>query len=65
MLRNGRPRQYLLNEEVDRLLDGVLSRTTREQMTKLPREQVLDEVTMLGLLNIKLVHVARAKPGPP
>jgi len=57
VLRNGRPRQYLLNTEAERLLDGVLSGTTRQQMTKLPREQVMDEVTMLGLLEERLPNL--------
>ena len=57
VLRNGRPRQYLLNTEVDRLLEGVLSGTTRQQMTKLPRDQVLDEGTMLRLLEERLPNL--------
>lgn len=57
VLRNGRPRQYLLNVEADRFLEGVLSRTTRQQMTNLPRDQVLDEVTMLRLLEERLPNL--------
>ena len=57
VLRNGRPRQYLLNAEVDRLLEGVLSGTTRQQLTKLPRDEVLDEVTMVRLLEERLPNL--------
>ena len=57
VLRNGRPRQYLLNAEVDRLLEGVLSGTTRQQLTKLPRDEVLNEVTMVRLLEERLPNL--------
>jgi len=57
VLRSGRPREYLFNTEAERLLEGVLSGTTRQQMTKLPREQVVDEVTILGLLEERLPNL--------
>ncbi len=57
VLRNGRPRQYLINAEVDRLLEGVLSGTVGQQLSKLPRGQVLDEVTMVGLLEERLPNL--------
>lgn len=56
-LRDGRPRLYLLNTEADGLLQNVLSETTRQQLLKLPREQVLDAKTMLGLLDERLPNL--------
>ena len=51
VLRNGRPRQYLLNAEADGYLDTFgLSNVTRQQLARLPREQVLDDPTMQALL---------------
>jgi Transposase IS66 family len=51
VLRGGRPRDYLLNAEADRLLRGVLSGVAHKQVGTLPREERLDEATMLGLLD--------------
>jgi hypothetical protein len=51
VLRNGRPREYLLNAEAEGYLDTFgLSKTTRQQLTKFPRERVLDEARMEALL---------------
>ncbi len=54
VLRNGRPREYLVNGEADRLLAGVLSGVAQKQVSKLPREQRLDEATMLRLVEERL-----------
>lgn len=51
VLRNGRPRAYLLNAEADRLLAGVLSGVAQKQVGMLPREERLDEATMLRWLD--------------
>jgi Transposase IS66 family len=51
VLRNGRPRAYLLNAEADRLLSGVLSGVAQKQVGTLPREERLDEVTLLQVLD--------------
>ena len=51
VLRNGRPREYLLNAEADRLLAGVLSGVAQKQVGTLPREERLDEATILRLLD--------------
>jgi len=51
VLRNGRPREYLLNAEADRLLAGVLSGVAQKQVRTLPREERLDEATMLQVLD--------------
>jgi len=51
VLRNGRPRQYLLNAEAEGHLDDFgLSKVMHQQLTRLPWEQVLDEATMQTLL---------------
>jgi len=50
VLRNGRPRAYLVNGEADRLLAAMLSSVAQKQVSKLPREQRLDEATMLQLV---------------
>jgi len=51
VLRNGRPREYLLNAEAEGYLDSFgLSKVTRQQLTRFPRDQVLDAATMAGLL---------------
>ena len=54
VLRNGRPREYLFNTEVESLLAGVLSGVARQQLSKLPRDERLDEPTMLRLLEERL-----------
>jgi hypothetical protein len=59
VLRNGRPREYLFNAEAESLLAGVLSGVAQKQLSKLPRDQRLDEATLLGLLEERL-----AKLGP-
>jgi len=51
VLRSGRPRAYLLNAEADRLLGGVLSGVAQKQVGTLPREERLDEATMLRWLD--------------
>jgi hypothetical protein len=51
VLRNGRPRAYLFNAEADRLLSGVLSGVAQKQVGTLPREERLDEATMLQVLD--------------
>jgi hypothetical protein len=57
VLRNGRPREYLLNAEADRLLSGVLSGVAQKQVWTLPREERLDEATLLGLLDERASHL--------
>jgi hypothetical protein len=59
VLRGGRRRAYLFNAEAESLVAGVLSRVARGRLSVLPRDQVLDEATMLGLLDGPL-----AKLGP-
>ena len=54
VLRNGRAREYLLNAEAESLLAGVLSGVAQKQMAKLPRDERLDEPTMLRLLEERL-----------
>jgi hypothetical protein len=51
VLRNGRPPTYLLNDEALGYLAQVpLAAKTRQRLTHLPRDTVLDEPTLLGLL---------------
>lgn len=58
VLRNGRPRQYLLNAEADRLLERFgLSQVTRQQLAKFPREQVLTEPALEELLATHLPNL--------
>ena len=58
VLRNGRPREYLLNAEAESFLETVgLSRVLRQQLDRLPRDRVLDETTLLGLLTEHLPRV--------
>ena len=54
VLRNFRPREYLVNGEADRLLAEVLSGVAQKQVSKLPRDERLDEATMLCLLAERL-----------
>ena len=54
VLRNGRPREYLLNAEAESLLAGVLSGVAQKELSKLPRDERLDEATMLRLLAERL-----------
>ena len=54
VLRNGRPRQYLYNAEAESLLAGVLSGVAQKQLSKLPRDERLDEPTMARLLEERL-----------
>lgn len=51
VLRNGRPRQYLYNEEAAALLATVLSGAAQERVRALPKGQVLDEATLVRLLD--------------
>jgi hypothetical protein len=52
VLRNGRPPTYLLNAEALGYLAQVpLAARTRRRLTHLPRDTVLDEPTLLGLLD--------------
>lgn len=52
MLRQGRPRVYLLHAEAEGFLDRVgLSRVTRRQVARLPHDQFLDEATLQRLLD--------------
>jgi len=51
VLRGGRPRSYLFNDEAERLVMTLLSKVAHGRLAILPRDQVLDEATMLGLLN--------------
>ncbi|MDP2664381.1 MAG: transposase, partial [bacterium] len=57
VLRQGRPREYLLNAEAESFLAAVLSGTTRQQLTKLPRNEILDEPRMAGLLEEHLPNL--------
>jgi hypothetical protein len=51
VLRQGRPRVYLLNAEADGFLARVgLSQVTRRRLAGFPRDQFLDEATLQGLL---------------
>ena len=51
VLRNGRPRSFLLNDEAAGYLEKVgLSAETRQKLSGLPQEERLDEATMHGLL---------------
>ncbi len=54
VLRNGRAREYLFNAEAQSLLAGVLSGVAQKQVLKLPRDERLDEPTMLRLLEERL-----------
>jgi Transposase IS66 family len=59
-LRNQRPRTYLLNDEAETYLARMqLSAGVRRNLAHLPRDQVLDEVTLTSLL---AQHVATAGP---
>ena len=47
VLRNGRPRVFVLNDQAERWLDQTgLSRTIREQVARLPHDQIWDEATL-------------------
>jgi Transposase IS66 family len=47
VLRNGRPRVFLLNDQAERWLDQAgLSRTIRQQVARLPHDQIWDEATL-------------------
>jgi hypothetical protein len=55
VLRNGRSPTYLLNDEALGYLAQVpLAARTRQRLTHLPRDTVLDEPTLLGLLDERL-----------
>jgi hypothetical protein len=54
VLRNGRPREYLFNAEAESLLARVLSGVAQKQVSKLPRDERLDEPTILKLLEERL-----------
>jgi hypothetical protein len=55
VLRNGRPRTYLLNDEALSYLERVsVSGVTRRRLLHLPRDTVLDEPTLLDLLEAHL-----------
>jgi hypothetical protein len=57
-LRNGRPKSFLLNAEAEGFLEQTqLAKATLAQLRKLPRDQVLDEGTMLGLLGQRLPYL--------
>lgn len=51
VLHNGRPREYLLNAEAERLLDGVLSRVALAQVRTLPQGERVSETTLLRWLD--------------
>jgi hypothetical protein len=58
VLRNGRPPTYLLNAEALGYLAQVpLAARTRQRLLHLPRDTVLDEPTLLGLLDAHLPGV--------
>ena len=51
VLRHGQPATFVLNCEADRILEVLgVSKVVRQQLTRLPRGEVLDEETMLRLL---------------
>ena len=55
VLRNGRPPTYRLNAEaLGYLAQVTLAARTRQRLTHLPRDTVLDEPTLLGLLDAHL-----------
>ena len=55
VLRNGRARVFLLNGEAERWLDQAgLSRTIRQQVARLPHDQIWDEATLTELLDQQL-----------
>jgi Transposase IS66 family len=54
VLRNGRPREYRYNAEAESLLAGVLSGVAQKQLSKLPRDERVDEPTMIRLLAERL-----------
>lgn len=54
VLRGGRPREYLFNAEAEGFLARVLSGVAQKQVLKLPRDERLDEPTMLKLLEERL-----------
>ena len=54
VLRQGRPREYLVNGEADRLLAAVLSTVAHQHVSKLPRDERLDAATMLRLVEERL-----------
>ena len=55
VLRNGGPASFLFNHETDTLLGTLgVSRGLLQQLADMPREQTLDEATMLGLLQERL-----------
>lgn len=59
-LRNQRPRTYLLNDEAEASLARLqLPAGVRRNLAHLPRNQVLDEATFSGLLQ---VHLPNAGP---
>ena len=52
VLRNGRARVFLLNDQAERWLEQAgLSRTIRQQVARLPHDQIWDETTLNGLLD--------------
>jgi hypothetical protein len=58
VLRNGRPRVFLLNDRAERWLDQVgLSRTIRKQVARLPHDQIWDEATLHAHLDQHLPAV--------
>lgn len=55
VLRNGRPRTYLLNAEAEGDVERIpVSGVTRRRLRHLPRARVLDEPTLVGLLDAHL-----------
>ena len=51
VLRNGRPRTFLLNAEAERWLDQTgLSQVIRRQVARLPHDQMWEDATLTGLL---------------
>lgn len=57
-LRNGQPATFLFNAEADQLLATLgVSAALRQQVARFPREQTLDEATMLRLLGEHLPNL--------
>jgi len=55
VLRNGRPRTFLLNGEAERWLDQIgLSQVLRRQVARLPHDQIWEEATLGALLDQQL-----------
>jgi len=58
VLNNGQQRRFLLNEDALAYLDALrIAQVRRRQLLHLPRDQMMDEETLLGLLAVHLPGV--------